>query len=155
MMTMGQAAKAAGVSKSTLSRAIKSGMMSAKRNDRGGYDIDPAELFRVYPCNTEQPSAQPDMTQHATGVEPLKMQSQIDLLTLEVSMLRKANERLERECEGWREQADVLRRQVTYHSSSQPTLNESISALLKEIAGRETRHAEPVGMVQWIKSIFK
>ena len=44
-----QAAQEAGTSKSTILRAIQSGRLSATRTDEGGYSIDPAELFRVYP----------------------------------------------------------------------------------------------------------
>ena len=47
--TLGTAAKATGKSKSTLSRDIKGGKISATRRDDGSYEIDPAELHRVYP----------------------------------------------------------------------------------------------------------
>jgi hypothetical protein len=48
--SLGQAARETGLDKSTLSRAIKSGRLSAQRkNGNGGYEIDPAELFRVFP----------------------------------------------------------------------------------------------------------
>lgn len=47
--TLGSAARATGVSKSTIYRAVKSGKLSARRNDDGEYAIDPAELHRVYP----------------------------------------------------------------------------------------------------------
>lgn len=47
-LSLGQAAKLAGVGKTTVSRAISSGRLSAQRNDDGGYAIDPAELGRVY-----------------------------------------------------------------------------------------------------------
>ena len=48
--SLGQAARETGLDKSTLSRAIKSGRLSAQRkNGSGGYEIDPAELFRVFP----------------------------------------------------------------------------------------------------------
>jgi hypothetical protein len=48
-LSLGQAAKEVGLDKSTLSRAIKRGRLSAQRTDSGGYAIDPAELFRVFP----------------------------------------------------------------------------------------------------------
>jgi hypothetical protein len=48
--TLGTAAKATGKSKSTLSRDIKGGKISATRRDDGSYEIDPAELHRVYPA---------------------------------------------------------------------------------------------------------
>ena len=47
-LSLGQAAKETGMDKSTVSRAIKSGKLSATRQDNGGYAIDPAELFRVF-----------------------------------------------------------------------------------------------------------
>src|SRR5687767_12935696 len=49
-LSLREAAKEAGVSKSTILRAVKSGRLSAARTDDGGYAIDPAELFRVYPA---------------------------------------------------------------------------------------------------------
>ena len=51
MFTMGQAAKEVGTSKTSIHRAIKSGKLSASRNDDGTFSIDPAELFRAYPRN--------------------------------------------------------------------------------------------------------
>ena len=48
-LTLNQAAKECGRAKSTLSKAIKSGKLSAVSQDDGSYLIDPAELFRVFP----------------------------------------------------------------------------------------------------------
>jgi hypothetical protein len=55
MATFGlrQAAQQAGASKSTILRAIQSGRLSASRTDDGGYAIDAAELFRVYPPKSD------------------------------------------------------------------------------------------------------
>jgi len=47
--SLGQAAKVAGRSKTTIHRAIKSGKLSASRCEDGGWSIDPAELSRAYP----------------------------------------------------------------------------------------------------------
>jgi hypothetical protein len=55
-LTLGQAAKEANVSKSTLSRAIKEGRLSAERKQDGGYQIEPVELFRVYPPKAVNPA---------------------------------------------------------------------------------------------------
>ena len=49
MLTLGEASKACNVTKSGISKAIKSGRLSAYKNDIGQYEIDPAELFRVFP----------------------------------------------------------------------------------------------------------
>jgi hypothetical protein len=48
MLTLGQAAKETGLSKTAIARAIKSGRLSGTKSESGEYQIDPAELFRVY-----------------------------------------------------------------------------------------------------------
>ena len=47
--TLGTAAHACGLNKSTVLRAIKAGKISATRDEHGQWQIDPAELHRVYP----------------------------------------------------------------------------------------------------------
>lgn len=49
MIFIGEAAKIAGVSKSTLLRAVKTGKISAERNEAGAFMFDLFELARVYP----------------------------------------------------------------------------------------------------------
>lgn len=49
VLSLREAAQQARTSKSTILRAIQSGRLSAGRTEGGGYAIDPAELFRVYP----------------------------------------------------------------------------------------------------------
>ena len=51
--TLGAAAKASGKSKATISKAIKSGRLSALKDETGVYQIEPAELNRVYPLNVD------------------------------------------------------------------------------------------------------
>ena len=59
-LTLGQAAKEVGRSKPTLLNAINKGRISAKKGETGAWEIDPAELFRVYdrvePSNGEEAS---------------------------------------------------------------------------------------------------
>lgn len=47
--TLGEAAKATGMSKATISKAIKNGRISASKDETGTFKIDPSELHRVYP----------------------------------------------------------------------------------------------------------
>ena len=51
MYTLGQASRTSGKAKSTLSRDIKIGKLSAARQENGQLLIDPAELARVYKSN--------------------------------------------------------------------------------------------------------
>jgi excisionase family DNA binding protein len=46
MLTLGQAARHCGVSKGTISKAIKTGKLSATRREDGSWSIDNAELAR-------------------------------------------------------------------------------------------------------------
>jgi excisionase family DNA binding protein len=46
MYTIGTAAKATGKSKSTISRDVEKGKISAVKNEDGSFAIDPAELHR-------------------------------------------------------------------------------------------------------------
>ena len=55
IFSLGQAAKAAEVSKGTISKALASGRMSYRSKENGQYQIDAAELFRVFP--KKQPEA--------------------------------------------------------------------------------------------------
>lgn len=48
--TLNEAAKAAGKSKTTIHRALKSGKISATKLDSGAYAIEPAELHRIFPA---------------------------------------------------------------------------------------------------------
>lgn len=48
-LSLSQAAKMTGRSKSTIGRALKAGRLSGIQNDDGTFSIDPAELFRVFP----------------------------------------------------------------------------------------------------------
>jgi hypothetical protein len=85
MLTLGQAAKQTGLSKTAISRAVKSGRLSATRNDQGEYQIDPSELFRVYPV-TASVDSEPE--RQATPKDNSGLQGQIDLLRETVDDLR-------------------------------------------------------------------
>ena len=50
--SLGQAAKAAGVSRSAIMRAIRAHRISAGKTDTGDWQIDPAELHRAFPPAT-------------------------------------------------------------------------------------------------------
>ena len=103
MLSLREAATAAGVSKSTIQRAIKSGRLSATRTDDGGYAIDPAELHRVYPARNGGDAARTD----AAGQDATAM------LEAELASLRELLRRADREAddlradrEAWRAQAE-------------------------------------------------
>lgn len=54
-LTLGQAAEMCGWSKGAISKAIKSGKMSVYGKTKAGFQLDPAEVLRVFPKKTETP----------------------------------------------------------------------------------------------------
>ena len=77
MLTLGQAAKETGLSKPSISKAIKTGRLSAVKTENGEYQIDPVELFRVYPV-TSKPKA--DNLQEETLGLPNGLQAALDAM---------------------------------------------------------------------------
>lgn len=73
-----QAAKATGKAIPTITRAIKSGKISAEPKEGGGYLIDPAELHRVFPPVTSKGDATPTMSQIETPSDMRALQAEIE-----------------------------------------------------------------------------
>ena len=72
MVSLGQAARLAGVGKTTMTRAIKAGKLSANRLEDGSYQIDVSELSRAYKIRVETPETTPEtgFTVHHETVSP-------------------------------------------------------------------------------------
>lgn len=104
-LSASKAAKQTGKSVPTITRAIKSGKISAERTDSGGYLIDPAELFRVFPALT-RPN---DETQTMLGCETHRVtQGETKLLQEKVSNLEASLAEAKAERDEWRDQAKRL-----------------------------------------------
>lgn len=111
-LTLSQAAKATSKSKSTLNRAIKSGRLSATRNEDGTFSIDPSELARAFQRNAteREPSPYQERPAERLGTED---SSKIALLE---QLLEKEREALVREREvsaDLKEDRDRWRAQAT------------------------------------------
>jgi hypothetical protein len=106
--TLGQAAKAAGKAKGTISNAIKSGRLSANRNDKGQYEIDPAELHRVYPLNDTTLRQEVQLNDTAPLHTPLINTTETDLLRERIEELKADLERERANADEWRKQAQTL-----------------------------------------------
>jgi hypothetical protein len=100
-MSLGQAAKQALVSKATISKALASGRLSYVSKSSAGYQIDPAELFRVFP---PKPLATVESERSETPVETGKSEAD----RIELQLLRERVEDLQRDRDAWREQAQRL-----------------------------------------------
>jgi hypothetical protein len=119
--TLGTAATAAAVNKSTILRAIRSGKISATRTEQGIWSIDPAELHRVYPPRSE---ARPGATrQHATDADKL-LEAQIAGLRDVAELLRAQLEDVRADRDHWRGQAESMTRQIADQRERQPTADQ-------------------------------
>lgn len=120
MYTMGQAARAVGKAKSTLSRDIKSGKISATRNPDGSLAIDPAELHRVYPPvfddngspNGRSNDSQPLAAAAGTGFERREIELLRERQAADAETIRDLRARLDAEAEERRRAAEERRRLV-------------------------------------------
>jgi len=102
------AAKEVGKSKPTISKAIKTGRLSAKRVGQG-YEIDASELFRVYPKITQSEPAKETTSSNA-----------VNLLELEAKMLREQLDRERDTVEDLRKRLDRAERLIEDQRPAQP-----------------------------------
>ena len=121
--TLGTAAKATGLSKPTIHRAIRSGRISATRLDDGSYRIDPAELHRVFPPVSSVPvttggtenGVRQSETPFVTAVPPVTDDSAVQAARLEAELagvrelLRVREEQIETLTQAHRDQVEDLR----------------------------------------------
>ena len=95
--TAGQAAKAVGVATSTITNALKSGKISGEKDDNGAWQIDPAELHRVYPPKDE---IERD-ARRGEGPENRGLERLVAVLEAQIADLREDRDR-------WRVQAERI-----------------------------------------------
>ena len=90
-LSLNKAAKEVGKAKATLLDAIRNGHLTAPKNSLGNYEIDPSELFRVYPKTVIHDSKQSEK-----------------LLQVKLEAAEKRIEELTKDKEDWRKLANIL-----------------------------------------------
>ena len=132
MLTLGQAARMTATSKTTLTRAIKAGKLSATRNEDGSYSIEPSELARVYeiqPATLETGPATGNAVHQATpgagqGVTPatpdVEMLTHYAALEAELKGLRDMVTELRQSRDAWQQQAERATTALAAPSRSEP-----------------------------------
>lgn len=100
-LTLGEAAKEVTVSKATLSKALKSGRLSYVEKTKAGYQIDPSELFRVFP-------PKPKETVESERSSPPIETAEIDAVRRENQLLRDQLDQTRADLEEWRQQARAV-----------------------------------------------
>lgn len=109
-LTLQQAANATGKAKSTIQRAIKSGKLSALRNEDGSYSIDTSELNRVYALH--ETGGATVANKHGATEE---RNNETELLRTKIELLQMQNEILKETTQDLRKRldnSDAERRQL-------------------------------------------
>jgi excisionase family DNA binding protein len=104
--TLATAAAACGVNKSTILRAIKAGKISAVRDEQGQWQVEPAELHRVYPP-VAATAERTDATQRDAAALAMAHQ-QAALAEERLSDLKAILADMQRDRDAWRDQAQRL-----------------------------------------------
>jgi len=122
MFTLAEAAKETGLTKPAILKAIQKGRVSATKDDKGQWLIDPAELFRVY-----SPTVKKEMVETHTGNFELllklrEMEAKLEVTEkrlldkeAEIANFRAQVDDLRTERERWRIQAEQITRLLTDH----------------------------------------
>jgi predicted site-specific integrase-resolvase len=100
-LSASQAAKRIGKSIPTITRAIKSGKLSAVPRDGGGWIIEASELFRVWPAVSLDSDVTAKKLGHATPPET-------SALEREVELLREMLEETRTDRDSWKDQAQKI-----------------------------------------------
>jgi hypothetical protein len=126
-LTLGQAAKECGKQKSTLLNAINKGRLSASKDDKGQWQIDPAELFRVFQVQHQNEHCETPIEPHETAQHLAEIQERERKLLLEqIADLKEDRDH-------WRNQATLLLTHQPEPKTEQPTR----SRLYEKLFGRK------------------
>ena len=99
MLTMGQAAKQAGVSKATLTRAFRSRRISANKNAKGGWDSAMKRTAPPASTKVESPQRAVLMARLDAEIDWLKAQME------QVKMMRKQLDNMKVQSEKWQDES--------------------------------------------------
>jgi predicted site-specific integrase-resolvase len=107
-LSLGQAAKQAGISKSTLSRLIKQGKVSAERQENGTLHIDASELDRLADIRATMHRSENVSAQQSDTPKETVLQREVELLRELLHDKERTIEDLRQERDAWRGQAERL-----------------------------------------------
>jgi hypothetical protein len=109
--TLGQAAKAVGMSKTSILRSIKAGRISAGRDEFGQWAIEPCELHRVYPPLTDDtgtPNGAEERGVTGGGAALAEAKARAELAEARLSDFRSMLDDIREQRDRWQNQAERL-----------------------------------------------
>ena len=148
ILTLAQASAATGKAKSTLLRAIKSGRLSASRNEQGEYLVDVSELSRVYvvqPISTDSDAN--DAPRNART--DASMQTKLSVQAVEITLLRERIQDLKENLS--KAEADKQRAEMLHDAALAE--NRQLLLMLNHDSG--TKPQAEVGTTALLDKLFK
>ena len=135
MYSLKEAAEKTGKGKPAILKAIQKGRISAKKNELNEWEIDPAELHRVYPIVFGNSSESVSSERQETPKEPRMLQREIELLRELIadkdSVIDDLRRRLDQEAEERRKLTLMLTDQRLLPPPKKPFLDRLAEALAK------------------------
>lgn len=113
--TLTEAAKAAGRTRQAIQAAIRKGTVSARKDAFGQWEIDPAELHRVYPSHKQKAandSGNLGLVDTEKEAQIRELRARLEALEELKREIQDRNEQLQRERDDWKQQADEWRMQA-------------------------------------------
>lgn len=101
--TLGEAARATGLNKTTVLKAIRTGKISGMKDEHGQWSIEPCELHRVYPPRSEATGAD---NEHGNDGQPTNIEVQLAELRAYKQFAEERLTELKALCEDMRMQRD-------------------------------------------------
>jgi hypothetical protein len=128
VLTLNQAAKAAKKSKSTIQYALKTGRLSGHKDEKGNYQIDTSELFRVYDSNTVNMVDRTTLEHVETDVKTALLVQKLEFLEQRLDRLEneknEISRRLDKSEEERRETQAKLTALLTFQQEQPPKVQE-------------------------------
>jgi hypothetical protein len=113
MLTLAEAAQETGLTKPAIFKSIKNGKISASKDARGQWMIDPAELFRVYAPASKKETAEPQ-TAHLSLLLKLKeLEAKLDVTDQRLRDKNQEIDDLKAQRDHWRTQAEHITHLLT------------------------------------------
>jgi len=145
-----EAGKHVGLTKQSIIKAVRSGRLSANKNASGEWEIEPVELFRVWPAvNQDRGKVVPqvdDLTPPANGEVITLLKAQIDLLKSQLDDVKADREDMRTDRNHWRQIAErsllTDQRPVPDHSSETPSQSLEVAPIAEPTP---PPHAQPEG----------
>jgi hypothetical protein len=113
MLTLAEAAKETGLTKPAIFKAIKSGKISASKDERGQWMIDPAELFRVYDPISKKETVEPQTANLSLLLKLQELESKLEVTDKRLLDKDREIDDLRTQRDHWRTQAEQITRLLT------------------------------------------